>query len=300
MKSDDSETRPALSITIASWSGENALTRCLDSVMPQAGAAEVIVAYRGVTNLTAMLAGRYPTARFIHGPADASVFHLRTLALQAATGNTVAMLEDHAAVGSGWARALEAARAKGWKVFGGPIDNGEPSSAYDWALYFVEKGIYLPPMPAGETSILSGVNIAYERELLLSCQEIWGTVFYETDVNAALVRAGHKLYLLPEAAVSSRLRMGFGEAMEHLYGGGKHFGKFRKIHSTPFRRALFVLAAPAVPFVLLFRIARLTVSRRPGRALPLLLGLPSLLLLLGAWSTGEAVSYAGGVPDRKG
>lgn len=292
MKPDSSKNPPALSITIASWSGEATLVRCLDSVMPQAGEAEVIVAYRGVTDLAKSLGGRYPTVRFIGGPADASVFVLRTLAALPATGSTMAMLEDHAAVGPGWAQSLSTARAKGWKIFGGPIDNGEPASAYEWALYFVEYGIYLPPIPAGEASILSGVNIAYDRATLESCREIWSEVFYETDVNAALGRAGHKLYMLPDAAVSSRLRMKFWEAMDHLYTGGKHFGQFRKFHATPMKRALLVVISPLVPLVLLWRIVRLTLARQPGRWLPLLLGLPALLLLLGAWSGGEAVGYA--------
>ena len=272
MNRDSSKNPPTLSITIASWSGEAALVRCLDSVMPQAGDAEVIVGYRGVTDLTKLLSGRYPTVRFIGGPADASVFLLRSLAALPATGSTMAMLEDHAAVGPVWAQSLATARAKGWKIFGGPIDNGEPATAYEWALYFVEYGIYLPPIPAGETSILSGVNIAYDRELLASCREIWATVFYETDVNAALVRAGHKLYLLPDAAVSSRLRMKFGEAMDHLYTGGKHFGQFRKFHATPLKRFLLVVISPLVPLVLLGRIIRLTWARQPGRWWPLLLG----------------------------
>ena len=292
MKTEILNNAPALSITIASWSGEAALTRCLDSVMPQAGDAEVIVAYRGVTDLAGILGGRYPTVRFIGGAADASVFVLRTLAALPAKGKIMAMLEDHAAVGPGWVQSLAASRAKGWKVFGGPIDNGAPASAYEWALYFVEYGIYLPPMRAGETNILSGVNIAYDRRLLQSCEAIWAKVFYETDVNAALARAGHRLYMIPEAAVSSRLRMKFGEAMDHLYTGGKHFGQFRKFHSTTLKRALLVLISPLVPLVLLWRIIRLTLARQPGRWLALILGLPALLLLLGAWCAGEAVGYA--------
>ena len=298
MKTDSSKNPPALSITIASWSGETALVRCLDSVMPQAGDAEVIVAYRGVTDLAKSLAGRYPTVCFIGGPADASVFMLRSVAAQAAAGEVIALLEDHAAVGANWTRSLSEAHALGRKIFGGPIDNHEPATAFDWALYFVEYGIYMPPLPAGETSILSGVNIAYDRATLYSCQAIWQTVFYETDVNAALGTKGHKFILLPEAAVSSRLRMTFGEAMAHLFQGGTHFGDFRKSHSTPLARICWAICSPLVPFVLFFRIARRAVSRNSGRIFQLVHGLPYLLLLLAAWSAGEAASYIRRTPIR--
>ena len=295
MRMDDRErAQPAASVVIASWSGAAALARCLESVLPQAGAAEIIVAFRGVADLAALLGSRFPGVRFVRGPADASVFLLRSLGVREARGSLVAMLEDHSAVCAGWMRALLEAHLRGTKICGGPIENDAASSAYDWALYFVEYGIYMPPMPAGETNILSGVNIAYDRETLMSCREIWAAVFYETDVNAALCRAGHQLKMLPDAGVTSRLRMEFREAMEHLFTGGMHFGNFRKAHSGALSRWLWVMASPLVPFVLLLRIVRLTAARQPARVLQIIRGLPHLLLLLGAWSAGEAAGCTRG------
>jgi hypothetical protein len=296
---ENHETHPALSVIIASWSGKEALTRCLENLMPQAGAAEVIVAFRGISDLATLLGSRFPGVRFVRGPADASVFLLRTLGVRETRGRLIAMLEDHSAVCAGWAEAILDAHSAGNKIFGGPIENDAKSSAYDWALYFAEYGIYMPPVPAGKTPILSGVNIAYDRETLLSCGRAWESVFYETDVNAALASAGHKLYMLPEACVTSRLRMPMREAMEHLFIGGVHFGDFRKGQCGALARRLWVIAAPAVPFVLLLRIILRTVARRPARVLQIIRALPYLLLLLGAWSAGEATSYARGATAHR-
>ncbi len=296
---ENRETQPALSVVIASWSGKEALTRCLESLMPQAGTAEVIVAFRGVSDLATLLGSRFLAVRFVRGPADASVFLLRALGVHETRGRLIAMLEDHSAVCAGWAEAILNAYSAANMICGGPIENDAKSSAYDWALYFAEYGVYMPPVPAGETPILSGVNIAYDRETLLSCRRVWESVFYETDVNTALARAGHKLYMLPEACVTSRLRMPMREAMEHLFIGGVHFGNFRKGQSGPFVRRLWIIAAPAVPLVLLLRIIRLTVTRRPARLLQIIRALPYLLLLLGAWSAGEARSYARGATAHR-
>ena len=285
-------TQPALSIVIASWSGQEALTRCLESVMPQASAAEVIVAFRGISDFAASLGERFPGVRFVRGPADASVFLLRSLGVHEAHGRVIAMLEDHSAVCAGWAEAILAAHAEGKLICGGPIENDLESSAYDWALYFVEYGIYMPPMPTGEAPILSGVNIAYDRDTLLSCRAVWESVFYETDVNAALARAVHTLQMLPKACVRSRLRMPFREAMQHLYTGGVHFGEFRKAKLSRPAQWLWLFVSPALPFVLLFRIVRLAVARQPARVSKIIWGLPYLLLLLIGWSAGEAASYA--------
>ncbi|MBA2271794.1 MAG: glycosyltransferase [Chthoniobacterales bacterium] len=297
MNAETAASTPAFSVVIASWSGTATLIRCLESLLPQVGAAEVIVACRGESDFLAELKRRFGGVHFINGGRDASVFRLRSLGVREARGASIAMLEDHAAVCDDWVRAIFAGSAKGKAIVGGPIENDPRASLYDWALYFVEYGIYMPPMPAGETPILSGVNIAYEREALASCRGIWDSVFYETDVNAALSGAGYKLFMLPEACVESRLQMGLREAMEHLFTGGRHFGEFRKLQSSSATRLLLVLAAPAILFVLLFRIVRQTAARQPARLGKILLGLPYLVLLLGAWSAGEAASYLRSAKD---
>src|SRR5712691_5375104 len=106
MSMENRETQPTLSVVIASWSGKEALTRCLESLMPQAGAAEVIVAFRGVSDLATLLGGRFLAVRFVRGPADASVFLLRALGVHETRGKLIAMLEDHSAVCAGWAEAI--------------------------------------------------------------------------------------------------------------------------------------------------------------------------------------------------
>jgi hypothetical protein len=285
-------TQPARSIVIASYSGEATLTRCLEHLMPQAGAAEVIVAFRGASEIGAALGPRFSGVQFLRGSAGATVFELRSLGVQKARGRLIGMLEDHAAVCDGWVQTIFVGHA----ICGGPIENEPEGSAHDWALYFIEYGIYMPPMRAGETPMLSGVNIAYDREMLLSCRGVWEKAFYETDVNAAFVQAGHKLILLPDACVRSRLRMPFREAMEHLFTGGMHFGDFRTAKYGRLGRMLWLAAAPAIPFVLLFRIIRITATRRPARLLQIVRALPWLLSLVMAWSAGEATRYARRAP----
>ncbi|CAN5393084.1 hypothetical protein BH20VER3_BH20VER3_19520 [soil metagenome] len=288
----EDNTQPALSIVIASWSGEAALTRCLEHLIAQAGAAEVIVAFRGASDVGAALGSSFAGVRFVRGPADADVFELRSVGVRHARGRLIGMLEDHAAVCDGWVQAILAGRM----ICGGPIENEPEGSAQDWALYFIEYGIYMPPMRAGEVPALSGVNMAYDGKTLRSCREVWEKAFYETDVNAAFLRAGHKLILLPDACVRSRLRMPFRGAMEHLFAGGVYFGDFRTAKYGRLGRMFWLLAAPAIPFVLLFRIIRITAARRPARLLQIVRALPWLVLLLVAWAAGEAASYARRAP----
>jgi len=298
MNSVQPETRPALSIVIASWSGEFALRRCLESLLPQADGAEIVVAFSGNLNPAIFTDEDFQSVHFVRGPSDATVFQLRSLGINETRGASIALIEDHSMVGPGWFQTLTSAQASGLSVCGGPIENDSESTGFDWALYFAEYARFMPPVPSGEVTILSGANIFYERETLWSYLSIWESDFYETDVNTALVNAGHKLQMLSNALVTSRLRMRLAEAIAHLFGGGIHFGNFRKSRFRPLVRWLWIIASPAVPIAMLVRIVRVTATRRPDRLVQVLRSLPYLLLLVCAWSLGETAGYLRCVPRQ--
>ncbi len=85
--------------------------------------------------------------------------------------------------------------------------------------------------------------------------------------------------------------MGLREAMGHLFKGGYHFGRYRAQQCSSLGRWFWVAASPAVPPVLLGRIVRRVASRQPKRLWHLLRGIGYLILLLLAWSVGEAGGY---------
>ena len=123
MNAADGESRSVLSVVIASCSGEVALRRCLESLMPQARDAEVIVAFNGFRAAAVLTDDRFRNVRFVPAPADANVFQLRSLGVRKTHGASIALIEDHSMVGPAWVESLIDAQAKGWPVCGGPIDN---------------------------------------------------------------------------------------------------------------------------------------------------------------------------------
>lgn len=286
---------PDLSIVVASWSSDESLARCLASLAGQWESAEVIVA----TNRDGgALERRYPHARFLRAADGASVFRLRSMGADIARGRLVALLEDHAAAGPRWAAALCEAHRAGCVIIGGPVENGLTARAVDWALYFAEYGNYMPPMPRGPAPRLSGLNIAYDRELLRSCREVWKDTLQENEINDALRAKGHALHLAPDAVVESFLPMTLGYGMGHLRDGGRHFARYRAAHSSGAMRVAWALASPLVPPVLFMRLARAIARQRPARLVELVRALPFLVLLLGAWGWGEATGYFLGMRGR--
>jgi len=117
--SDSSE----VSVVIASCSGPDDLRLCLESVMPHAAEAEIIVA--APTSFRAgPVVARFPGVILLEAPESTSVFRLRSLGLARARGRFVVLTEDHCVVAPDWLERLQAAHAEGRSVVGGPVDSG--------------------------------------------------------------------------------------------------------------------------------------------------------------------------------
>jgi hypothetical protein len=280
-----------VSVVVASFSGEAALRRCLESLEPQAAEAEVIVATDAEKAGVARLQARFPRFRFLPAAAGTSVFRLRTMALEHASCRLVALTEDHCTVAPGWLDALRAQHRSGHAVVGGPIENGSLDSSYGFALYLCEYAAHMPPLGDGPAPALSGVNVAYERGLLLGCRGVWQEAFYENEVHDALRAAGHGLHRSGAARVSSHLALPLREAAAHLFRGGRRFGRHRSRRSSPAVRALLPVAALAVPALLTWRVLRAAAARRPDRLGAAARSLGYIVALNTAWAAGEAVGY---------
>ena len=101
------EDRPPISIAIASWAGEASLQRCLESLQPQCENAEVVAAVNAPVTVSRE---RFPSVRLVEAPKDADCFRLRTLAVEASTGNLIAITEDHVTFGPRYVETLLAAQ----------------------------------------------------------------------------------------------------------------------------------------------------------------------------------------------
>lgn len=283
----------ALSVVVASWSGEEHLLRCLESLEPQLGRAEVIVALNGPVEVTERVRRRFPRVQFLQADRRTTVFRLRAMGAAEARGQLIALIEDHAVVGPKWVRALVNAHSSGHGVLGGPVDNGLRRRAYDWAVFFCEYGFHMPPVPEGPVGMVSGVNVAYGRDLLEQCRPIWRDTLQENEVNDALRAAGHEAYMVPDAWVATHLPMSLREAMAHLFMGGRHFAHYRASRSSWFKRLLWLAASPAIPLVLFSRITGRIAARDPARLRHLLHGFGYFALVLASWSIGEMTGYLG-------
>jgi hypothetical protein len=282
--------------------GEKAeLTHCLAALERQAGGwpAEVIVPHDSQLPGFAWLQFRFPTVRFIAVDAVSArgsseiLDEMRARGVAAASGDIVAVIEDHVQPDMEWARQIAEAHRSGYAAIGGAIENGV-DRMMNWAAYFSDIGRYHNPLPGGESAYASVVNVSYKRADLETVRAVWQERFSETSVHWALTAQHKKLALSPNIVVwQYRENLRFGKSAHEFFNWGRSYGGTRARLVGPVKRLIYAAMAPAIPAVLLLRNARDVRSK--GRLTRVWLkSLPLGMALTVAWCCGELTGYLAG------
>jgi glycosyltransferase involved in cell wall biosynthesis len=270
---------------------------CLASIKEQAKhcAAEVIVVACGTSEYAHRIGRMFPWVRVIHRAGRESVPALRRYGVEQATGEIVAIIEEHCLAAPDWLQQAIAAHASGeFGVVGGPVVDHGYKRLRDWVVYFCEYNNYLPPWRHGEWHELGSANIAYSRSVLLKYNSLLGAGYWEATLHPPLMADGVKLRAVPEMVVHHRGPFDYGYYLQQRYWFSRAFAGARKLPRS--RKTVYFLTAPVVPFLLLARMAQ-RVWRHNCRVAKFMLSVPLLIPALFVYVAGEFVGYAAGPGD---
>lgn len=307
----DTEARPDISIVVAICDGGQALRNCLAALAAQEGdqTAEVIVPFDQVSCEAAALADEFPDFRFLDlgviadglVPTNALELHRlwdirRAEALKGARGRFIGLLEDRGIPAPDWAASMLALhRERPAAAIGGCVENGL-DTPWNWAVHFCDFGRYLPPHPTAASGFLSATNICYRAEDLMALRGLWEDRFYEPSVHGAFQEAGKAMILSDRPLVTQyRPRIPTAELAAEWYQWGRYFARMRAGTVSAPQRAVRILSAPLLPFVLFLR-HRGTARGKPDHADRFPRAAPMVFLLVTMWSLGEFAGYLQG-PD---
>jgi hypothetical protein len=299
-----SASPPALSVILASRHGRTLLDACLSALVPQCAVAgaELIVARSADAGDHAEIARRYPGVRLVTAPEGTDLPRLRGLGIAAARGELVALTEDHCRACPTWVSAL-ARHARGpADVVGGPMDNERRGRAVDWGAYFSEYGFVgedrraAVPRP-GAAPPFTGANVAYARRVV-SDVAAWSELgAWENVIHDRLAAQGCVFHWDGDARVALNESHRFRPFCVDRYRHGCDYARtrlkeLRAAGAPRWRRALLLAVAPALPALLVYRVA----SRMDpgGQAIAFVRALPFTVAFLAAWSVGEFVGYLRG------
>ncbi|WP_422929484.1 glycosyltransferase [Singulisphaera sp. PoT] len=178
---------------------------------------------------------------------------------------------------------------------GGPIEASYPLPPVDRAIYLLRYVNYGYPMARSDKAEPPGDNAFYRREALLGVAETWSNGFWEVEVHRGLRSQGSRLELTDDATVEFRGGSRLSGLIRQRGLHARYYGASRAGQMGPAQRLLRILTAPAVPLVLLRRIAS-ALNVRKRSLVPWLPALPSLGILLTAWTSGEVMGTMFGAP----
>lgn len=290
-----------IAVIVAARNDRHTIEACLRSLLAQRP-DELVVVDASTDGTADLVAACGPAVRHLCAPASTLTPVLWQMGYEATAGNseivafTIAQCIPH----DNWlAQIRDGLTSEDSPVagVGGPIAPPERGGWRDWALYFSRYSAFLPEASSVTQPIaeIAGDNAAYQRAALEACAGTMQEGFWETLVHACLRSHGRSLQWQPQMQVRFGRTGSLREVARLRFRHGRHYAATRP-GNTPLRRLLRLLTAPALPFLLLARIAGRVNRRQPAWRRKLLGALPALWLILLAWSWGEMAGYLSGRP----
>jgi hypothetical protein len=247
----------------------------------------VIVVITGAPAYGARIAETFPWTRVVHAPDVSQVPALRRRGVEAASGDVVAVIEEHCSAAGDWLhRAMSSLASGRYGAAGGAISHYDYGRLRDWVVYFCEYHGSLPPVPAGETEVLNDANIAYPRRLLLDHVHLLDEGYWPMTLHPALLQAGVRFLSAPEMVVYHRGPFDFGYYLHQRFLFSRAFAGVRARKQPLGRRVAYLVGAPLIPFMLLGRMTR-TVFQKRCQVRQFILTLPLILPALVVLVAGE-------------
>jgi hypothetical protein len=287
-------TRPALSICVGTTAGWPAIEPCVRSFLDEARDANAEI-------LIADGSGRPPPDDPVVAAAvtwlridENSVFKLVALNVATATGDIVALTEDHCTARPGWVAAILRAHAEypGAAAIGGAIENESTgTSPLRWASHLMTQGAHMAPLANGPSALIANeANISYKRWALAEV-EAHPLGFMTIRHTRALADRGELLVNDDRIIIDHHESLSVTATAVIHFDDGRTVSGFRRRHMGR-GDWLRMLGAPLLPLYRTGRVMRNAVAK--GHAATALVALPWLLVLEYAHAVGELIGYVRG------
>lgn len=282
-------TQVELTVVVPSVNGWSDLHDCLTALDAQRSDAsiEVLVPERCGESVRQAAANAFPWVIVMPVSKTTTIPEMRALAFDRATAESVAVIEDHVIVPSGWARALLGARQSAL-VVGGAVHNMATKKLVDWAAYLCEYSHMLPPLPVGESTWITGNNTVYARSLLTQHRDVTHAGRWEGHLHDVIRASGVPLVFRPDIMAGHKKHYTIGEYTSQRYLYARSYAGARAQEGGLARRLAYGAVSLALPPVLLWRTLSRPLKKEVDRSL-VWRSLPLTLLFVCAWSAGDIV-----------
>jgi len=286
----DFKTR--LSVVVASHNALSSVEDCLAALFRQHSKESIdfIVVDNSTDGTTEVIRRRFPDITLIERPPSELIPQLWSEGIRQSKGDIVAITTSHFIPAMSWIEEILKAHETPSSAVGGAIENHQDAGLIDWAIYFCRYSKFMLPLTGGVVAEIAGDNASYKREGLNRHEHTWQNGFWEPAVHDALRQGGAQLLLAPSIVVYHKRSFGVSGFLIQRLQHGRQFGGWRASELSKLNRMLFVALSPAIPIVLLFRMARQVVRKRRHLS-KFVFCFPLIAIFTLSWTLGELTGY---------
>jgi hypothetical protein len=222
-----------------------------------------------------------------------SVFELYSVALRAATGDVVALTEDHAMPRLGWVPAILRAHAEHPEAaaIGGAIENGSTRRLVEWASYFTTQGPHMAPLGDREVAMTTNeADVSYKRWALERHEPSTDLGFMAILFNRLLAESGEVLRVDDRIVVDHFETTGLRWTTSIHFHNGRTIAGFRRARGMNREEWLRMSVALLLPAWRTMRAVRIGLGKRRLRR-HLLASAPLALWLEYVQGAGHLCGY---------
>lgn len=289
-------SRPTLSVIVASYNAESALEECLEALVRQPLATEIVVSDCSPADPAPHLQERFPTVRFVHFDEPKSLPELRWAVLQELSGEIVGTIEARCIPAPDWCEQVVQAHEAQPKAatIGGPVGVYRDASRFELGMYFSEHVAFAPPVAVGPSATVCDANLSYKRKVLEGWTEHLQAGVWEATMHEEARRKGAVLGLCNAGVEYRHVGYGLRSAILQRFEYGRSYAAERV---TSAASALsYAAMCPLLPFVLTYRNWKAARAKGMERLFLKSIGWTAAFNAL--WSLGEFAGYTIGRPAR--
>ena len=289
--------RVTLSVVIASVNGWDLLEptlRALDA-LPERSRMELIVVDAVGGETRRRLSEHQPRVEVIAVDDRKTIPALRYLGVSRASGDLIAILEDHGEVGLDWASALIEAHKGPWGAVGGVVENGR-AGLINWAAFFCEYAPYMGPVLEGPSTDLPGNNIAYKRPHLLRHAGELEQGRWESWINDKIRADGVPIASTNRAIVRHIKPFHLFHFLIQRFHFARSYAGMRRVDQSLAKRLIYGVGSLALPALLTLRVTRTALLKRKNLGW-FAASLPLIGLFYTVGAIGEMIGYLLGPGD---
>ena len=284
-----------VSVIIASKVGAPFIDDCLTSLANQENAPdfEVIVVDCHGKETQDRIARNFPWARLIAQDTRRTIPDLRRIGVEHAKGQIIAILEEHCLAAKDWIKTIVKAHENQCAAVGGSVLDDNYNRLRDWVTYFCEYNAYMPPVSSGVVNDVPGNNVSFKQDVLRKHLANLNHGYWEAFLYSSLQSEKAILFSDPGMEVYHRGPFDYGYYLRQRYLFSRAYSGARREFVPKGRRAIYALASPLLPALLLGRIA-MRVWKKRCHVDKFLLCLPMLIPVSMVYVFGEVVGYLAG------